>query len=155
MSHKELEKLYKQDQADRKNKDLLEDFEKMSKRDQERRKKADKIIKRADTKTARDLYIMAMLYQHGPSIADSKKAIQFAKKSMGMGSNDAKWLFAAATDRLLVKQGRKQKFGTQFFRDSKTGKVSVRPINKRTTDKMRKEFNVPPFKEVLHKLKWY
>ncbi len=147
MSHKELEKLFKQDQTDRRNKKMLEDFEKIIERDLKRRKKADDILKRGEVKTGRDFYIMAMLYQHGSKIGDTKKAIKFAKKGIDLGHEDAKWMFAASTDRLLTRQGRRQKFGTQFYNNLKTGEVHILPVNKRTTDKMRKEFNVPTLKE--------
>jgi hypothetical protein len=153
MSHKELEKLFKQDQSDRRNKKIREDFEKLSERDLGRRKKANGILKKGEVKTGRDFYIMSMLYQHGPNITDTKKAVKFAKKSIDLGYEDAKWMFAATTDRLLTRQGRKQKFGTQFFMDLKTKKVRIMPVNKRTTDKMRKEFNVPTLKELKDKIK--
>lgn len=156
MSHKELEKLFKQDQADRRNKKMLEDFEKIIERDLGRRKKANEILKKGEIKNGRDFYIMAMLYQHGSKITDTKKAIKFAKKSIELGYEDAKWMFAATTDRLLTRQGRKQKFGTQFFNNLKTGEVYILPVNKRTTNKMRKEFNVPTleeFEDYVKKLK--
>ncbi len=153
MSHKELEKLFKQDQADRRNKKILEDFEKIIERDFIRREKANEILKRGGVKIGRDFYIMAMLYQHGPKITDTKKAIKFAKKGIELGNEDSKWLFAASTYRFLTRQGRKQKFGTQFFMDIKKRKARIMPINKRTTNKMRKEFNVPTLKELEKKIK--
>jgi len=149
----ELEKIYKQDQADRLNREILEDFKKLNERDCERRKKVAMIVKKGKVKTGRDLYFTAMVYQHGPSVADSKKAIQFAKKSMESGHKKARWLFAATTDRLLVKQKRKQKFGTQFSRSIATGKVAVFPINERTTDEERELFGVPTLKEIKQKVK--
>lgn len=153
MPRNELEKIYKQDQADRLNRKILEDFKKLTERDCKRRKKVARIIKEREVKTGRDLYFAAMVYQHGPSVVDSEKAIEFAKKSMELGYKKAPWLFAAATDRLLVKQKRKQKFGTQFSRSIATGKVSVFPINKKTTDAERKQFDVPSLKEIEEKLK--
>ena len=68
-----------------------------------------------------------------------------------MGYRNARWLYAAATDRYLVGKGRKQKFGTQF-EVSEEGKVKPCPIDKRTSDKTREEYDVPPIKETLKRV---
>lgn len=46
---------------------------------------------------------------------------------------------AYLTDRILVGRGKKQRYGTQFFKDKKTGKIKLRPVeNIKKINKMRK-----------------
>lgn len=89
--------------------------------------------------------MIAMLYQHGSVPLDYKKAKLFARRNINKGFEKARWLYAAATDRLLMKQGKKQKYGTQYVRNK--GKWSLYPVNLRTTNKERKKYNVPVIKE--------
>ncbi len=120
-------------------------------RDEERRRKLVVILRKKNKFTAEDFYMIAMLYQHGSKIADYKKAMSFARRSMNMGFKKAGWLFAAATDRLLVNQGKRQKFGTQYFKRGR--KWYFHLVNPKTTDKERAKYNVPPLQEAPAKLK--
>jgi len=69
---------------------------------------------------------------------------------MKLGFEKAKWLYAAAQDRLLIKQGKKQKYGTQYKR--KDGIWFLYPVNKSINDRERKKYNVPTLKESFSKL---
>ena len=62
---------------------------------------------------------------------------------MDMGHVRARWLYAAATDRKLIREGKKQKYGTQF-QISKNGIATPYPYAKSTTDVERSKFLVPP-----------
>jgi len=143
--NKAIKKLFIEDQSDRKNNVQKNNWVKISKNDNQRRKAIREIItKNKKNFTAQDYYMAAMIYQHGPSLTDSKKAILFARKSMELGYKKSKWLYAAAVDRFLMKQGKKQKYGTQFI--NKNGKWSLYKIDISTTDKERAKFNVEPLK---------
>lgn len=69
------------------------------------------------------------------------------KESRGGDINRAN--IAYLTDRLLVKQKKKQQFGTQFdFK--KDGRLILHPIkNIKIIDKLRKEYHLPPLKDFI------
>lgn len=152
MNTPSIKKLFISDQKDRKNmrfdkKSMLT----LRERDEERRKELEVILRKKDKFTAEDFYMVAMLYQHGSKIEDYRKAVSFARQSMKMRFEKAKWLFAAATDRLLVNQGKKQKFGTQYLKRGR--KWYLHPVDPKTTDKERAKYNVPPLREAEAKLR--
>lgn len=127
-----------------------DDWEKLSKRDKRRQEKILQILKNKKLIISGEDYFMAgIIFQHGTTITDSKKAISLAKKGAEMGNDRAKWLYAAATDRLLIRQGEKQKFGTQYQKKNK--KWQLNPVDKRTTDKERAKYNVVTLKEARAK----
>jgi hypothetical protein len=69
------------------------------------------------------------------------------KKTDGTDINPAN--IAYLTDRLLVKKGKKQQFGTQFD-FNKIGRLILHPIkNPEAVDKLRKEYNLPPLKKFM------
>lgn len=58
---------------------------------------------------------------------------------------------AHLTDRILINQGKKQKFGTQFIR--KENKLVPRPIiDKRNVNKRRKEYNLDTLEENIKRM---
>ncbi len=126
-SNKLLKKLFKEDQQDRRKiKDTKQFMNWLVRRDLERRKKLQGLIRKKLLKTAEDYFMAAMIFQHGGTVQYVKKARELAKKAMGLGNKDARWLYAAATDRILMMQGKKQKFGTQYVQ--KDGKYQLYPV---------------------------
>ncbi len=147
-----IKRLFVSDQKDRKNlrfdkKNLVA----LRAKDDARKMALEKILREEKKFTAKNLYMIAMLYQHGANVSDYKKARSFAKRSAGKGFEKAKWLYAAATDRLFVNQGKKQKYGTQY--QKKNNKWILYPVNNLVTDKEREKYNVPPLKKALAELK--
>ncbi|MEK7535925.1 MAG: DUF6624 domain-containing protein [Patescibacteria group bacterium] len=62
-------------------------------------------------------------------------------------------LIATLEDRLLVADGRKQKYGTQFHIDLKSFSISVPPIaNKKKLNMLRKQIGLRPFEEQLKRV---
>ena len=153
--NKSLKTLHDADQRDRQGlpKFGTKAFEKrvssMSARDKVRQKKVEQILKTHKNLDGVDYYHAAMVFQH--SHIDQKRAVTLAKKSMKLGNENAKWLYAAAYDRMLRGKGKKQKFGTQFWL-LKNGKAKVQPYDKRTSDRTRAKFNVLPIKQRLKEL---
>jgi len=147
-----LKKIFKDDQRDRRSfmrrPYTKEDILLLVERDKERRLEVEKILnknrKRLD---GEDYYLASMVYQHGNRERDIEQAKHLAEKSLKLGYEKAKWLFAATTDRLLVRQGRKQKYGTQYFFKKGYYHWKLYPVNKRTTDERRRQFNVPSLAE--------
>ena len=146
--NKILEKLFKEDQNDRMTLGADGDFAMIEKRDIERKNIVKRLLREGAVITGRDFYIAAMIFHHGQSLADYKTALKLAKESNKKGYQKAKWLCAGVTDRLLMKQGKKQKFGTQFIRKNPRSKWVLAPIEKGMTDEERKQFNVPPLAEL-------
>ena len=150
--NKSLKTLHDADQRDRQGlpKFGTKAFEKrvssMSARDKVRQKKVEQILKTHKNLDGVDYYHAAMVFQH--SHTGQKRAITLAKKSMKLGYKNAKWLYAAAYDRMLRGKGKKQKFGTQF-KFKKDGGLEIQPYDKRTSDKTRAKFNVLPIKQIL------
>ena len=153
--NKSLKALHDTDQRDRQGlpKFGTKAFEKrvssMSARDKVRQKKVERILRTHKNLDSVDYYHAAMVFQH--SHTDQKRAVTLAKKSMKLGNENAKWLYAAAYDRMLRGKGKKQKFGTQF-KFKKDGKLKIQPYDKRTSDKTRARFNVQPLKQILEEL---
>ncbi len=155
--NKELKTMFDSDQGDRHKapapgSDKFESYWKdyLFPRDKERQNRTLEILESGELEAV-DYYHAAMVFQHSDNI---KKAISLAKRSMNMGYEDAKWLFAAATDRYLVERGEKQKYGTQFkVSDSKT--IEPYPVNEKTPDSEREKYNVPPIGKKIKELKEY
>lgn len=139
-----LTTLFKQDQKDRNfSHGEKEDWDEIKKRDLKRRKEVQSMLHAGEIKTGKDFWSAAMIFQHGPAITHTKKSKSLAKKSMQLGYKKAGWMYAAATDRLLVREGKKQKYGTQFYRKSPKGKWFPHPVNTKTTDEEREALGVP------------
>lgn len=144
---KTLAQLYAEDQSDRLDPSLLADFDVIAKRDAERRKVARIIVAKRKRLSAEECYHLGMLYQHGPALSHSRLAIRYAQHSISLGYEKAKWLYAAATDRLLSKQGKPQKYGTQFIKKNAKSKWKLHPVDPSVTDEERARWNVPPLAE--------
>ena len=154
-NNKFVESLYKSDQRDRRPAYYLNNAQVVALRDKKRRLALKEIISNGSLITANDFYHAAVIYQHGFSIRDYALAVKLSKISIEKGGVRAKWLYAAATDRLLVSKNRKQKFGTQFIPKTKYVKPGVgsiyfvvAPYDLRTTDELRKKFDVPALSEL-------
>lgn len=139
-------------QRDRNNKLFEKNFDLMVKRDNYRLAEARQIVKDGLLKTGKEFYCAAMIFHHSGKLSDTKNALRLIKGSMEKNYKLAKWLFAAITDRILTQQGLKQKFGTQFQRNIKTGKWKLFPIDSKTSDSERAKFNVPTLKKIKTKL---
>lgn len=137
-----LSRIYKEDQADRLDSSLS--YKVITKRDSERRELVREILKGEKVFSAKELYIASMIFHHSGDLSDLKLARKLAKLSSDLDYKKALWLFAAITDRILMLEKKPQKYGTQFVKKSSKGKWKLYPVNKRTTDKQRAEFNVPP-----------
>ena len=155
--NKKLLKLFNEDQNERKKCKNSERFwKRLRKRDKNRREIVEEILKNREVKTGGDFYHASMVFQHGENVSDFKKAQTLAFKSMGLNYEKAKWLYAATTDRLLMFQGKKQKFGTQFQFITTLNKIKknppkqkwvLYPINKKISDKTRAKYNVELLKK--------
>jgi hypothetical protein len=101
---------------------------------------------------AEDLYHAAMIYQHGTCADHFKLANELAERSMTLGYQPARWLYAASRDRYLLAVGRSQKFGTQLHWDKYRGWY-MPALDFRTTDEERAKYDVPPIAELWQRLR--
>jgi hypothetical protein len=149
-------RLAKQDQKERKR--FFDNPDKVTKNDHARRAAVSALLARNRIQTARDYFNAALIFQHGLTKRDYRRAQSLAHISVEKGGGEqARWLFAVTTDRYLTAQGRKQKFGTQFNIatkiDQRTGRqrreMRLLPYDKRTSDAIRIQHGLPSLKDLL------
>ena len=123
-----LEKLFEQDQTDRKFLQESRDEKNMqlvAERDKQRLSQAIELYdeyKAGNWRlTSQDAYHLAMLFQHGDTEEDYARAFELATIAAENGHGPSLQLSALAEDRLLVSQGEAQKWGTQYRVDRDTG----------------------------------
>lgn len=114
--NEELIKLYTQGLDDRKDWDPTTSLKKIGNRDAEHIERALQLLTEGKVKTTYDFYRMAMLFQHGRTTENYRKANAFAwvAATMKPGDVDLMWLTAATWDRWLMSQGKPQQYGTQY-----------------------------------------
>ncbi len=156
-TNQELKALYDEDINERNNIDWdnasPSQIADLRKKDRERRKKVFTLINEGRIESAQDYHHAALIFQHGESTNDYKKAHEFAKKALELGDESAKWLFAATLDRYLISMGRPQRYGTQFKLNNKGEWELCEPIDPSVTDEERAKYNVPPLSQALQKYK--
>jgi hypothetical protein len=98
--------------------------------------------------SADDYFHAAMVFQHGEGVADIERANALAKEAVARdpAHKQARWLTAASEDRVLVCQGKPQRWGTQFACDDK-GQFTLYPVDDSIDDEERARWNVPPLAE--------
>lgn len=154
-----LKKLFAQDLRDRTS---GVDYETLLKNDRERRKITNILIKEKEKLTPEEVYCAAIIFHHSPHKSDLKKAKSLAMLNVKRGKSlkkknkwieKSKWLVAGTTDRLLVREGKPQKYGTQFFQKNQNSPRKLFEYDKKTTDEERIVLNVPTLKQALAELK--
>jgi len=144
-----IHQLFKADQSDRKDPEIRMNSRLLSKNDKDRKKSLINILKENENLTGRDYYFSAFIFHHGPTIKDSITAMEFSEKSFKLGYKKALKFYALCLDRLLTKQGKKQKFGTQYWKKNPKSKWQLMPYDKKTTDEERKRYNVASLDELV------
>ncbi len=147
-----LKELLEADQMDRKSLRLkkLNDKKRwgiIAKKDTSRLKRLYELLDKKPKLTGPNCFRAGIILQHAPSAESKEQVIAFAKKGMKLGHKKCGWLFAAGTDRLLMMQGKKQKFGTQYSKNFE-GKWELYPLNPRTTDKERAKYGIISLKKI-------
>ncbi len=147
--NKELKKIFDYDQKDRFNLIIRNNSKLLTENDAERRKMVDELIHKKEFLSAKDYFFVAMIFHHGPSIKDSMKAVKFSETSHELGYKKALPFYATCLDRLLIKKGKKQKFGTQYRRKDDQSEWRLLPVDSNTTDDERKKYKIAPFKKLI------
>jgi len=119
--------------------------------DKKRLQRLKVLIPNLDLSNAWNCHYAALLLLHSSHKKDYRLAHQLAKHAVQLGSRVSRWLFAATLDRWLISQGKKQKFGTQFYYNKRTKLWSILPTDHKITDKERATYGVAPLEELKKK----
>ena len=153
--NEELVQLYEADQSDRDPGPEGIDWADVSRRDAERRIRVLELLREGKISTSEDFRHAAMIYQHGESIEDFRLALSMAwiAATIDPSNNSAKWLTAAAWDRLLMNQGQPQWYGTQYTRKDAASKWQLYDVLEGVvTDDQRQKLNVPTLAQSRERL---
>jgi hypothetical protein len=145
--NRELAEIFRADQADRQKPTEESDWAQIAPRDHARAKRVDEILGTGGAKVAEDYYHAAMVFQHGDDVGAIEHAHELAMRAVKLDptSKKARWLAAASEDRILVREDKLQKWGTQYsFRG---GRWVLEPVDPTVTDDQRADWNVPPLAE--------
>ena len=152
----ELAQIFAMDQADRDPGTDGIDWDVVSERDEERRIRALEILRKGEVRTSEDFRHAAYIFQHGKTIEDFRLALSLAWLAATINPDDenARWLTAAAWDRLLMNQDQPQWYGTQYRRKDGGSEWQLYDIQEgAVTDEQRQELNVPTLSESNERLK--
>ena len=151
-ANQELAQIYRDDQGDRHGNTDEIDWSIVGQRDIARRKRVRAILAANGAKVAADYYHAAMVFQHGSEPDDYQMAHELAVKAAELDPNDktAKWLAAAAKDRLLMTSDQPQMYGTQFT--MMDGRWQLYRVDPNVTDAERAKWNVPPLAEAKQRV---
>lgn len=144
----ELTRLYKDDQADRAaGSGAPVDWTAIEARDKARQERVHQILAAGGARSADDYFHAAMVFQHGDTDEEIAKAHELSLKAAELdpGHPSARWLAAAAKDRLLMRQGKPQLYGTQFRKVD--GKWILHEVDPSVTDEERAKWDCPPLAE--------
>jgi hypothetical protein len=139
--NEELHAIYTQDQADRKGKNRIN--ANVQEQDRIRRQRVQELLTAGSIQTADDYFHAAMVFQHGEQLDDYWKAHELARKAAELGHSTGRWLTAASYDRWLMRQGKPQKYGTQYTMPPGSSMFTLYEVDPTTTDEERAEWNVP------------
>lgn len=145
-SNLELRKLKDQDQAPRLGNTDAIDWKTLSVQDAQRRKQVVAILADGGARTSEDYYNAALIYQHGDTAEEIELAYSLATLAVKLDPDNgpAKWLTAAAWDRIMMRLGKPQWYGTQYVRPKGADHWQLYTIDeKAVTDDDRKSLGVP------------
>lgn len=160
----ELQTLEQADQADRPGNVLKPGAQS---RDAVRRARVGAILGEGCLRTKADYLAAALIYQHGGDATYDPKlgaatalapeqnflAFYFASRAHELGASGAAWLVAAAADRYLVGTGKKQLFGTQFFKFGTAKCFCLMPVEASFPDARRTAFTGKTLDQALAAMK--
>jgi hypothetical protein len=115
----------------------------VSRIDADHRARVRALVNANKLKTKDDFYEAGSIMSHGIDSADFRMAVNLAETAVKRGDASARDLLAHSEDKYLLSIGKPQKYGTQFFRDTKTGEFKNYPINSETTDEEREKMGLP------------
>lgn len=155
--HPRLAQIHAADQAARTTQPI--DWDRVSAMDAAHRTEVLALLRAGEVRTANDLFHAAMVMQHGSETADYQLAFSLARLAMTLDpdSKRARWLSAAAWDRILMSKNVPQWYGTQFHSPGPDEPMALYEVNESAvTDEERAAMSVPSLqasREMAKKLK--
>ena len=154
-SSAELEKIFREDQADRSPSGQKPiDWSVVGPRDAQRRTRVLEIYRAGGLTEGKDFFHAAMVLQHGHDPEDFLLCHELCVTAVFLHGSEkgdwvagAKWLAAASEDRFLQSIGRKQRFGTQYRAVDPDPTWHLGEIEDGVSDEMRKSWNTPSLAE--------
>lgn len=146
--HPRLAEIHRADQAARATSPI--DWSTVAAMDAAHREEVLALLRAGEVRTANDLFHAAMVMQHGNETSDYQLAFSLARLSMALdpSSRRARWLTAAAWDRILMSKGVPQWYGTQFQSPGAGEPMTLYPVHESAvTDAERAAMNVPSLEE--------
>ena len=140
----ELERMFQEDQADRKPGLHGIDWSVVKPRDDARLQRTRELYAAGALRTGPDWLHAALILQHSSEADDYLLAHEMCVAALALGEKGARWLVAATEDRFLMAIGRKQRFGTQYQPASEPGKFQLAPTDPQVTDELRVALGAPP-----------
>lgn len=143
----DLYAIYEDDQADRDPSKAAARMQlggTIAERDQIRREHVRRVLEAGGAKTSADFYHAAIVYQHGETPEEIAVARDLALQALKFRPPHprARWLVAAATDRILMYQGQPQRYATQYRTEN--GEWVLYAQDPTITDAERAEWDAPP-----------
>lgn len=145
-----LRELKNEDQSARSTGGSAIDWSKVSQEDAERRKKVVELLRSGEVKSGDDYFNAALIFQHGNSADDIRLAYALANISSVLKPENktAKWLSAAAWDRIMMRLNKPQWYGTQFIGLGTPRKFELYKIDESAvSDEDRMAMGVPTLEE--------
>lgn len=139
----ELTNIAKQDQEDRENWESKneEDLQKLEVNDLVRRKRVAEIFAEGCLSTSSDYLVAALIFQHGDFPDHYYQAFIWSRKAAELGDKNGKFFSALAIDRYLVSIGKKQLFGSQFYKAFGDECYCMQPVETTFPDNFRKDYS--------------
>lgn len=128
------------------------DWRKLNRQDSIRRAKVFELIGSAALRTAKDHFNAGIILQHGEDTIASALAVSSFATAIAMDTTLNRWWYAAAVDRDLMRRAQPQVYGTQFIRDTVTGKWYRYKIDSnQVSDASRRYYSVETLAEQAEK----
>jgi hypothetical protein len=145
-----LRQIVAADQEDRSGPASSFDGAKVSTRDADRRRLVMEIMSKGEIRAAEDFFNAALVFQHGATTDDIRLAYALVTIASAMRPErlGPKAAACSSWDRLLVRMGRPQWYGTQYTKSESTGKFELSPVDETAvTDDERKSLGLPTLAE--------
>ncbi len=145
-----LRELKNQDQAVRSGSVDAIDWGVVSIQDAARRKQVAELLRRGEVKTSEDYYNAALVHQHGETADDIRLAysLDTIAAALDPENTGAKWLTAAAWDRIMMRVGQPQWYGTQYSKPNSSEAWQLYKTDETVvSDEERRRLGVPALAE--------
>lgn len=149
-----LKAIYEADQQARRK--LPIDWTVVAEQDRAHRAEVRTLMQAGELRTAADYFHAAMVFQHGEELDDIRLAFSLAQISATLDPTrkQARWLTAAAWDRMLMSKNVPQWYGTQYYQPKPGAPTELYKIDEAVvSDAERGSMQVPSLQEARDLLK--